>query len=212
MTGERHRWPLERRCGLSLPLVCYGCEGALWGLVWPCFASLPAVSPLRRVANGPGYTKTLALYRPLAALMPRHPQIIWNLATVAGPHSWRCLAEIFARIFFALAEIPRAGDGSCNALFLAVIGPDSLARPNGYLSCKIVLVAWWQVKRDVPMLAVMVIATACVFACPYAGPRDAAMDDPLSQHFEEISISIPQVADVKNTARTHSLYVSCIDG
>ncbi len=92
--------------------------------------------PLRRVVDCVGYAKTLALYRTFAAVMPRRPQIIFNLPTVAWPRFWRCLPEIFARVFFAETEIPCAGDRSCDALSLAVIGPDILARPNGYLSRK----------------------------------------------------------------------------
>ncbi len=142
--------------------------------------SLPALPPLRCVANGAGYAVTLALYWPLAAVMPRYPQIVWNLPTVAPPRFRCCLAEIFPSVFFAPVEIPSAGDGSCDALCLAVIDPDSLARPDSNLSRKIFLVAWWQVKRDVPMLAVMIVAPARVFAHPYARPSDAAIGDPFS--------------------------------
>lgn len=146
-------------------------------------ASLPAFQPLRRVADRPGYAEPLALYRPLAAVVPRHPQFVWNWLAVSEPGFWRGLAEIYPCIFLAPTEVPDAIGGACDALCLAVTGPDSFARPDGNLRCEIVVVAWLQVKRDVPMLAVLIVFPARIFAYPYAGPMDAAMDNPLSQQF-----------------------------
>ena len=73
------------------------------------------------------------------------------------------------------------------------------------------MVVWWQVKRDVPVLAVVTVTPAGVFACPDTCPSDTAMAYPFSQQLIEILIPIPQMPDVKNTVRVDALEVSCVD-
>jgi len=71
--------------------------------------------------------------------------------------------------------------------------------------------SWWQMKRDVPMFAVMFVAPACVFPDPYARPKTDTLHDPFSQQFEEITASIPQVTNPENATGIYSLQMLSVD-
>ena len=88
---------------------------------------------------------------------------------------------------------------------------DSLARLDSYLRCKRVLVAGWQVQCDMPVLTVMIVFSAGVFARPDASPRDAAMGEPFPEQLQKVPMPVPQMPDVENAVRSHALHVSCVD-